>query len=165
MKAFWLSASLFACMSSLCGEVFAQYTSDQYDWQPYGDWYPTTPRAYSDVVSYMDFEGPGNRNPGNWYGFNQLNPALRIPAELRTYMAREFKYVWFNMDSFADRDSLTHVVRHLMTDVYHAEAESLRAYSHGNLITLPYFNFAMTVSQFPWYPVQRLNESWFMHDV
>ncbi len=163
MKASWLSVSLFVCMSSLCGEVFAQYTSDQYDWQTYGDWYPTTARAYSDVVTYMDFEGPGNRNPGNYWGYPQGDRRLQVPAELRTYMAREFKYVWFNMDSFADRDSVTHEIRHLMTYVYHAEAESLRAYSHGNLIVLPYFSFTISRSQFPWY--SALQESWFLHKV
>lgn len=59
---------------------------------------------YGDISNFFILEGPGNLNPGNFQDLSQTDPNLRIPTELKTYIARQFKYVLFDQESFSDRD-------------------------------------------------------------
>jgi len=129
-------------------------------WDGYGDHYPTSPRANRDVSNFFIFEGPGNENTGNGLALPQ--DQLSIPAELKTYIARQFKYVLFDQESFCDRTKPwdQQSVRALMTPRYHQEAQGLMSLN-PSIIVLPYFCFTIIRPQYPWYG--SVPESWFLH--
>lgn len=129
-------------------------------WDIYGDHYPATPRVYHDVSNFFIFEGPGNENTGNGWALPQ--DQLSIPIELKTYIARQFKYVLFDQESFCERTQawVQDSVRATMTPRYHQEAQGLMNLN-SSIIVFPYFCFTIIRPQYPWY--SSVPESWFLH--
>jgi len=61
---------------------YSQYATQGYDWDTYGDRYPTTlEKVYNEIPHYMSLQGPGNTNPGNGLDLAQSDPNLSIPIE------------------------------------------------------------------------------------
>jgi hypothetical protein len=144
----------------LSSAAFAQLAQQDYGWDIYGDRYLLSQRPYSDVSNFFIFEGPGNLNPGNWQGLGQSDPSLRIPSELKTYIARQFKYVLFDQESFCDRNGQNGPAVSLITSVYHQEAQAIMNLD-PSIIVLPYFTFTTMVSQYPW--SSSVPEEWYLH--
>lgn len=142
------------------GNVFGQLAQQHYGWDIYGDRYPLSQRQYGDISNFFILEGPGNLNPGNFQDLSQTDPNLRIPTELKTYIARQFKYVLFDQESFSDRDGRNGPAAQLITPLYHQEAESLMN-RNPDIVVLPYFCFTLIHPKHPWYA--SVPESWFLH--
>jgi hypothetical protein len=140
--------------------AFAQLAQQGHGWDIYGDRYPLFQRPSSEVSNFFVLEGPGNLNPGNFQDLEQNDPKLRIPSELKTYIARQFKYVLFDQQSFADYTGYNGSLVSMMTPVYHQEAESLMNRS-SEIVVLPYFSFTLLRPQYPWRA--SVQESWFLH--
>lgn len=140
---------------------YSQYATQGYDWDIYGDRYPTTlEKVYNEIPQFFIFEGPGNTNPGNGLDLAQTDPNLSIPSELKTYLAQQFKYILFDQESFCDRSSAWGAVTSTITAKYHYEAQVLMN-SNSSLIVFPYFSFTIIRQAFPWY--SSVPESWFLH--
>lgn len=133
----------------------------QISWSSFGDNYPTTDRAYSDITNFFILEGPGNENPGNYQGLPQTD-ALRISAERKKYIAQQFTYVLFDQASFCERRQSDGVVLKQLTPLYHSEAVQLMN-MNSSLIVLPYFSVTLLHTAHPAYLTARNNENWFVH--
>lgn len=138
--------------------LWGQQSQKDHGWDVYGDRYQVGARLHADVSNFFILEGPGNGNPDNFQNLPQGDPNLRIPPELKTYIARQFKYVLFDQESFADRNG---VIPSLLTSVYHQEAESLMN-RNPNLIVLPYFSFTVIRNDYPW--MQKIDTNWILRD-
>ncbi len=132
----------------------------QTNWYHFGDTLRTSPRPSHDISNFFILEGPGNENPGNYRAFAPSSPGGRFSPQLAGYIAQQFTYVLFDMDSFAERERNGGRVTRMMTPVYHQEARRLMD-SSSRIIVLPYFCFTMTHPAFPWY--SSIAESLMLH--
>ena len=153
----WLIVLGIVLLSSV---AFAQLAQQDYGWDIYGDRYALPARAYSDISNFFVLEGPGNLNSGNLYDLNQDSTNLRIPSELKAYIARQFKYVVFDQDSFCDRADTNEPATSMITPLYHQEAEALMSLS-SEIIVFPYFTFTTMRAAYPWR--SGVQEQWFLH--
>lgn len=111
----------------------------------YGDPYLYTTRSLdSGITNFFMLEGPGNSNPGN--SVSGANNSLS--DTLANFIARQYKYVLFDQESFAERDA-NHNVIHMMGNIYHQEAQKLMSKNSG-IIVFPYFCLTVGNVKYPW---------------
>ncbi len=133
--------------------VWGQTGWDQY----YGDSYVAKTRDCRDISNFFILEGPGNENPGNWMGLANPN----IPDNIKDYIARQFKYVLFDQESFAVRSGRGSPVVSMMPPMYHSEARALMN-RNPDLIVFPYFSFTLGRNDFPW--MRSIDTTWILHE-
>lgn len=128
----------------------------RYIYLGYGDDYPNRTDAgatwamnNSTFSNFLEFQGPGNTNPGNYWQNDQMTPAIR------QYIAKQFKYILFDMESFAVRHgSNPPVLDSIFAQQYYTEADNLYAIN-ANAIIMHYFCPTFSQPQYPGYRADK----------
>jgi len=120
----------------------------------YGDDYPRSSytRGYNHLSNYLQLQGPGNTNPGN-YWISQ-SPQDSMSQTMRNYIATQFKYILFDQGSYAEVNS-SHVTTEVIGNKYHDEAKKLMntiSSKGSNSIVFPYFSITLARTYSPYFP-------------